>query len=350
MDSSQMCSHKQLLDVLLQHVQLLAVEKHEQTSVEIRHSIVEYCNKSKELQDNLKEVQLWNEQLKKKRRIYHKILAEQKQEHIKQLMEDKNKFEELLENIQYNHLKLELKESMIQDVEVLIDDETKKYETEKEMIKSAKREFEIQAIRSSEVRIKLNEQKVLNETLKNELHDCRLELEQSQKLELENKVKLTIAEKFNQNFLRHKNDLMYRKNFTRREIESLDEVRLTNEVINRRIINTILVKNLIGITDNVKLLLLELDRYNQLFKQIKSEDTSRVVIANNKNQQTHIQHRKCDLKLADRNDKTSDSESHEPNSTISSSSLDVQKLKKSNSVLDLLQFRNTGGGDCNTWT
>lgn len=44
-----MCSHKQLLDVLLQQVQLLAVEKHEQTSVEIRHSIVEYCNKSKEL-------------------------------------------------------------------------------------------------------------------------------------------------------------------------------------------------------------------------------------------------------------------------------------------------------------
>lgn len=328
-----MSSQKQLLEVLHQHVQLLTVEKYEQTNLEIRNAIVEHTKVNKELQENLKEEKILNEQLKKKKKIYYQILSEKKQDYIKKLMEGKNKFEEVMDDIEYLHLKLELKGSMKRELEVYIDDETKKLNTEKEIIDTIGREFEVQSITTSEMLMTLNEQKAFNEVLKNELKNERLKLEQSQKLQLENKIKFTIAEKFNQNVLHHKNNLIYNNNLSRKEITSLSEIRKINEMVNKRLINIILLKNLVGLTDNVKILLLELDRCNQYFRQVKSEEYSnKVVVTNNTNQLYQI-HGNYDLKLKNKNIKINDSEN-------------VQAGNTDSLVVDSLQCRNTGGGDC----
>ncbi|KAI5696110.1 hypothetical protein M8J76_002824 [Diaphorina citri] len=268
--------NRNLLRALQQHVELLTAGSHEKETQETRTKINEQSDINKLLESKVKEEEVLNKQIKMKTQIYKKILTERKQVYVDRLIKDKENFEEILNNIHYLQLKLELKETMRRETEVLIDDETRKDKTEKEMIETVERELELKTTILSDVTKKLTEIKQQNEILENELKNQMLKLDQSKMLQFENFMKFTIAEKFNQNILLNRNSLLYVENKLKRERISLNEIRKLNEAVNKKLIGIIFNKNLLSLANGVKVLLIELDEKYKNFYQVGSSGKNNV--------------------------------------------------------------------------
>lgn len=352
--SVTMCPQKQLLDSLQQHVQSLNIEKCEKTTFEIKNEISKLSKINYLIQETLNKEESLNEQLKKKLKYYEKLQSDKRQEYVNSLMKDKNTFEDVMDDTKYLELKIKLKEGMKRELEVHIDDETKKLTAEKEMIFTAHKELEIQSIISNETQKKISTHKEQCEVLKNECKIKQFELQNSKRLQLENKIKLTVADKFKKNVLLHMNSLVQIENAYRRTGASLNKIRKLNEITNKKLIEIILAYNLVGLAENVKLLLQKLDDQNASYHQVSVEIRDRKNISNEHHQLSyiHLDYYANYVGKTFIKDRTCVAPKDRQKVLVNDldSSKEKINLKKVDSLClskHLLQCRRTGGGDFN---